>query len=242
MARFLIDTDAGPVPAVMEGDGDVGILLATGAGTGQDHPGVAGLRNRLAAGGHRVMTFEYAYRATGRPFPDRQPKLLAVHRAAAQCLRDEVGDRLVLAGRSMGGRMSTLLAAEGEPCAAVVAYGYPLHPAGKPDRLRVEHLPRVAVPTLYMSGDHDALAHPDLIRRYLAPLPTATVTWIRGADHSFRRRGTRPDEMLDELAGLTLAWLRTVLGLERPGLADSGPGRDNRQAPPFRKESLPWNK
>ena len=104
------------------------------------------------------MTFEYAYRAAGRPFPDRQPKLLAVHRAAARRLRDEVGERLVLAGRSMGGRMSTILAAEGEPCAAVVVYGYPLHPPGKPDRLRVDHLPRIPVPALFISGDHDALA------------------------------------------------------------------------------------
>lgn len=227
MSQFALHTEVGPVPAVIEGAGGTGILLATGAGTGQDHPGVAGLRSRLAARGHRVMTFEYAYRAVGRPYPDRQPKLLAVHRAAAQRLRDEVGDNLVLAGRSMGGRVSTILAAEGEPCAAVVVYGYPLHPAGKPERLRIEHLPLVGVPTLYISGDRDALAHPDLIRRHLVPLPTATVTWIAGADHSFRLRGTSPEAMLDRLADLTVEWLGGVIGPPAPGLADAGPGRDN---------------
>lgn len=224
MTRFVLDTDAGGVPAVLEGDGQTGILLATGAGAGQDHPGVAGLRTRLAASGYRVMTFEYAYRAAGRHFPDRQPKLLAVHRAAARRLRDEVGERLVLAGRSMGGRMSTILAAEGEPCAAVVVYGYPLHPPGKPDRLRVDHLPRIPVPALFISGDHDALAPPEAIRRHLEPLPAATVAWIEGADHSFRRRGTAPEAMLDELARITTEWLSATIG---PGLADAGPGRDN---------------
>jgi predicted alpha/beta-hydrolase family hydrolase len=206
MTRFVLDTDAGGVPAVLEGDGQTGILLATGAGAGQDHPGVAGLRTRLAASGYRVMTFEYAYRA------------------AARRLRDEVGERLVLAGRSMGGRMSTILAAEGEPCAAVVVYGYPLHPPGKPDRLRVDHLPRIPVPALFISGDHDALAPPEAIRRHLEPLPAATVAWIEGADHSFRRRGTAPEAMLDELARITTEWLSATIG---PGLADAGPGRDN---------------
>lgn len=207
MSQFALHTEVGPVPAVIEGAGGTGILLATGAGTGQDHPGVAGLRSRLAARGHRVMTFEYAYRAQGRSFPDRQPKLFDVHRAAAQRLREEVGERLILAGRSMGGRMSTMLAAEGEPCRGVVVWGYPLHPAGKPDRLRVDHLASITVPVLFISGDNDALAGRDLVERYLVPLPTATVEWIEGADHSFRRRGTSPDVMLDHLAGVTQEWL-----------------------------------
>lgn len=215
--RFTVDTPHGPVPARIEGDGTVGVLLATGAGTGQDHPGMEGLRTRLGAGGLTVMTFEYAYRAAGRPYPDRAPKLLDVHRAAAAHLRRQVGDRLVLAGRSMGGRMATMLAAEGEPCAAIVAYGYPLHPAGRPDRLRVEHLPAVSVPMLMISGTRDSLAQPDLVTEHLVPLRTATLHLVDGADHSFRRRGTPPEQMLDLLAGVTLDWLGTL-----PGLADAG--------------------
>lgn len=215
---FTLDTPEGPVPARIEGEGGVGILLATGAGTGQDHPGVAGLRARLAANGFTVMTFEYAYRAAGRGYPDRPPRLLAVHRAAAAHLRATVGDRLVLAGRSMGGRMATMLAAEGEPCAAVVVYGYPLHPPGRPDRLRVEHLPSVRVPMLMITGSRDALATPELVRRHLAPLPTITLRLIEDADHSFRKKGVGSGAMLDLLADETVAWLRTVAGVaDRPG-------------------------
>lgn len=168
----------------------------------------------------RVMTFEYSYRAQGRRSPDRQPKLLAVHRTAAERLRSEVGERLVLAGRSMGGRMSTLLAAEGEECAGVVAYGYPLHPAGRPERLRVEHLSEIPVPVLFLTGTRDALATPELVERHLVPLSSARVEWVEGADHSFRRKGTSPDEMLDHLSEATRGWLAALV--PRPGLGETG--------------------
>jgi len=207
VSTFALDTPHGPVPARLEGEGTPGLLLATGAGTGHDHPGVAGLRSRLADAGLTVMTFEYAYRAAGRSFPDPKGRLLDVHRAAAAHLREATLSEIVLAGRSMGGRMSTILASQEEPCAAVVAYGYPLHPAGRPDRLRVEHLAAITVPALFITGTRDSLARPDLVDRYLSPLPTATVELVEDADHSFRRRGTPPGSMLDELTGLTLAWL-----------------------------------
>lgn len=206
--RFELETPEGAVPARLRGEGPRGFVLATGAGTGQDHPGVAGLAERLADAGITVLTFEYAYRAAGRTFPDRAPRLLSVHRAAVDRIRREVEGRpVVLGGRSMGGRMSTMLAAEGVECAGVVAYGYPLHPAGKPDRLRIDHLPDIEVPTLFLSGTRDALATPELVERYLTSLPGACLVWIDDADHSFRRRGTSSDEMLDLLTTHTLTWL-----------------------------------
>lgn len=220
MSDFELATPAGTVPAFLEGAGSTGVLLATGAGTGQDHPGVAGLRTRLAAKGVTAMTFEYAYRAAGRKFPDRSPRLLEVHRAAAAHLRTLVGDNLILAGRSMGGRMATMLAAQGERCRGVAVYGYPLHPPGKTDQLRVAHLGDLTVPVLFVSGSRDALARPDLIDRYLAPLATATLVMIDGADHSFRRKGTPPDEMLDHLVDLTIRWIETL-----PAVGESAPSR-----------------
>lgn len=221
MESFDLDTPAGTVPARLEGDGDVALLLATGAGTGQDHPGVAGLRSRLVAAGLTVMTFEYAYRAAGRPFPDPPARLLAVHRAAMERLRRISGAEPVLAGRSMGGRMSTMLAAEGGPCRAIVCYGYPLHPAGRPERLRVEHLGDVRVPMLFVTGTRDALALPELVQSHLKPLPGATLELIEGADHSFRKKGAAAGEMLDLLAVVTVNWLGRL-----PGLA----GRPEKQA------------
>lgn len=210
---FQVETPAGPVPARIEGEGEPAVLLATGAGTGQDHPAMVGLRTRLAARAMTVMTFEYAYRAAGRSFPDRPDRLLEVHAAASSHLHRETGSVPVLAGRSMGGRMATMLAARGEPCLAVVAYGYPLHPVGKPERLRIEHLGEVSVPLLLISGTRDALARSDLVERHLVPLPTATVTLVEDADHSFRRKGTSPADMLDHLADTTEQWLRGLPGL-----------------------------
>ncbi len=221
MTNLRLSTPAGEVPAILEGEGSPGILLATGAGTGHEHPAMVGLRTRLAGRGMTVMTFEYAYRAAGRRSPDRAPRLLEVHRVAAAHLRSVTDGPTVLAGRSMGGRMATMLAAAGEPCAAVVVYGYPLHPAGKPESLRVEHLGDVTVPMLFLTGTNDALARPDLVETHLAPLPTATLIRIEDADHSFRRKGTSSEEMLDHLADLTTGWLRGLPGLgeqlaERP--------------------------
>lgn len=211
--ELILDTPAGSVPARVRGGGEVGVLLATGAGTGHDHPGIAGLQTALVDQGMTVMTFEYAYRAAGRSFPDRMPRLKAVHRSAADYLRARVGDRLVLAGRSMGGRVSTMLAAEGEACAGVIAFGYPLHPAGKPERLRVEHLAAVEVPTLFITGSRDPLALPHLVAEHLVPLDGATVVEIGGADHSFRAGGMTPEAMLAHLAATAARWIQSIPGL-----------------------------
>lgn len=206
MDRFTIETPHGPVPARIGGGGSIGILLATGAGTGQDHPASIGLSRRLVDRGYRTMTFEYAYRAAGRSFPDREPKLLDVHRSAAEHLRPQV-DKLVLAGRSMGGRMATILASQGEACDAVVAHAYPLHPAGQPHKLRIEHLLDLRVPTLMVIGSNDALATPELVEAHLQPLAAVTLQVIGGADHSFRGNGLGLDEILDDLADRTHDWL-----------------------------------
>ena len=108
------------------------VLLAHGAGAGQDHPGMTSIRDGLVARGHPVLTFNYPYTEAGRRFPpDRRDILLACHRAAAEWLRDRCSG-MVMAGRSMGGRMASYLAAEGEPCDGLVLYAYPLHPAGSP--------------------------------------------------------------------------------------------------------------
>ena len=186
------------------------MLLAHGAGAGQDHPGVAGLRDRLARGGARVLTFNYPYTEAGKRSPDSQTTLLDCHRGALEWLRAEAGDDVVLAGRSMGGRMATYLAAGGEPVRGLVLYAYPLHPAGKPDRLRVDHLSGIVPPMLFFSGTRDSLARGDLIEKHLQSLPTATIELIEDADHSFRvpkRTGHTFEEVLDGVAARTIKWL-----------------------------------
>ena len=186
------------------------VLLAHGAGAGQDHPGVAGIRDRLAGEGVRVLTFNYPYTEAGKRRPDAQPTLLDCHRAALEWLQAKTSGDVVLAGRSMGGRMGSYLAAGGAPVRGLVFYAYPLHPAGKPDRLRTEHLADIVAPMLFFSGTRDSLARVELIEEHLRPLPNATVDLIDDADHSFRvpkRTGRTFEEVLDGIAARTIEWL-----------------------------------
>jgi predicted alpha/beta-hydrolase family hydrolase len=118
---ITVEWPGGSVGAVMAGDGDIGILLAHGAGTTQDHPGMTMLRDGLTSGGVAAMTFNYPYAERGSRRPDRQDLLLACHRAAADLLASRVKS-LFLAGRSMGGRMGTYLVADGYPASGLVLY------------------------------------------------------------------------------------------------------------------------
>jgi uncharacterized protein len=186
-----------------------GILLAHGAGAGQDHPFMAGLRRRLAAAGHPILTFDYPYAAERRRAPDRLEVLVECHRAAARRLAMETGE-VALAGKSMGGRVATHLAAGGEPCRGVVCFGYPLLPLGKTEPRSTAHLDAVSVPLLFVSGSRDRLAPLDLLRPVVARLPRAALEVIEGSDHSFGVRAILDvggNAALDRLAAVTVTWL-----------------------------------
>jgi uncharacterized protein len=204
---LTISWEGGEVSARMAGEGRTGILLAHGAGTSQDHPFLVHLRDSLATAGHLVMTFNYAYSERGAKRPDATAKLLAVHRAAAEILAPKV-DRLILAGRSMGGRMATYLVAEAYPADGVILYAYPLHPAGKEDRLRVEQFPDVEVPLLFFQGTRDALSRMALFDQHIRPLPKATVEILEGADHSFRGGGWTEPRIVAHLTEVSSRWIR----------------------------------
>ncbi|MDP9387712.1 MAG: alpha/beta hydrolase, partial [Actinomycetota bacterium] len=98
-------------------------------------------------------------------------------------------ERVALGGRSMGGRMCSVAAAEGLPCLALVLVSYPLHPPGRPERVRVEHFPRLGVPCLFVSGTRDAFATPAELEEATAAIPgPVTHVWVDGGDHGLRRR------------------------------------------------------
>lgn len=179
----------------------MGLLLAHGAGITQDHPRLVELRDGLAEAGLTVLTFNYLYTEAGRKRPDPQPQLLNAHRAARDYLVGEVGGPVVLAGRSMGGRMGTYLAAAGEPALGLVLYAYPLHPPGKPEKLRVDHLLAITTPMLFFQGTRDPLSRMELFDRYVRPLPNATVELLE-ADHSLG--GARNSGLLVER---TVEWI-----------------------------------
>jgi uncharacterized protein len=197
------------VGGILAGTGGTGIVLAHGAGTDQTHAFMVQMRDGLAARGYRVLTFNYPYSDRGSRRPDQPQRLLACHRAAADFLAAEV-DELFLAGRSMGGRIATHLVSEGYPAAGVVLYSYPLHPAGKPEKLRVDHLPLITVPMLFFQGTHDALSRMDLFERHIAPLPGVTVELLDGAGHSFSGGGWTLETMVERLVEGTSTWARAV--------------------------------
>jgi predicted alpha/beta-hydrolase family hydrolase len=110
-----------------------------------------------------VHLIDFPYRREGRRAPDRAPKLIASIIEEAGRVADETGvdpERLVLGGRSMGGRMCSMAIAGGLPAAGVVLIAYPLHPPSKPEKLRTEHLPALRVPSLWLCGDRDPFGTP----------------------------------------------------------------------------------
>ena len=200
-------SDDQTVTAIEYRAGQPMMVLAHGAGTDQRHPMVSGIADAIAGAGHGVMTFNYPYTEAGRRAPDRAPKLLECHRAVAEHVRHRYGTSPILAGRSMGGRMATMLASEGLEVAGIVCLAYPLHPAGKPDRLRIEHLPKVSVPMLFFQGSRDSLSRAELFDEHVRELPNATVIDMEGADHSFRGRGWTFERVQSVVTAGYEAWL-----------------------------------
>jgi hypothetical protein len=135
---------------------------------------------------------DFPFRLAGRRAPDRPTVLVATVVEAAGALAAELGvtaDRIALGGRSMGGRMCSMAVAEGLPAAALVLVSYPLHPPGRPDRLRTEHFGRLGLPCLFVSGTRDAFGSPEELERATSLIPgPVTHVWVDGGDHGLRRR------------------------------------------------------
>jgi predicted alpha/beta-hydrolase family hydrolase len=158
------------------------------------------------------MTFNYAYTEEGRKAPDRLPKLLEVHRAAADRMATYF-DSVYLGGKSMGGRVASHLAGDGSwPAGGLVYYGYPLVAMGKTEPRDTSHLNRIAAPQLFLAGSRDRLSPPDLIEPLAERLPAARAVVVEDGDHSFKvpkRTGRSHEEVIDELARITVDWLES---------------------------------
>lgn len=196
--------------------GRVAILLAHGAGADMRSDFMEAYAEGLGARGHTTLRFNFPYKEAGKKLPDGPPVLERALRAAAAHLRAEVpGARVVLAGKSMGGRYASLVAAKGEPADGLLFLGYPLHPAGKDGPLRAAHLARITAPMLFVQGSRDALCRLDLLRPALAPLAArARLHVLEGGDHSFvlpksARRG--PDVVREEVLDGVDRWLAEIV-------------------------------
>ncbi len=161
-------------------------VAAHGAGSHRDHRSMVELSSVLRDEGFDVVRFNFQYREKGARAPDRMPALQSCFRAVADQVRKELGNKkLVIGGRSMGGRVASMLAAEGFPCDGLLLFAYPLHPAGRPERLRAAHLPNIRVPVLCVNGTRDALCSRELMDAAIAGLGWQ-MHWLEGKDHSFR--------------------------------------------------------
>lgn len=169
------------------------IILGHGAGSGQLHPFMCLFASGLADRGFDAMTFNFVYMEQRRHVPDPKAKLEACYLAvieAANRHKKLKGNRLVIGGKSMGGRIASQVAAQPESAidlAALVFLGYPLHPPGRPDKLRDEHLPQIKAPMLFIQGERDAFGSADELRATIKKHHlSATLHVVEGGDHSLK--------------------------------------------------------
>lgn len=178
-----------------------GVLLAPGAGADRDQSALVALDRVISEAGGEVVRMDFPYRKAGRRAPDRPPVLMkAVHDEAAE-LKERVG-RLVAGGRSMGGRICSMAVAEGLAADALVLISYPLHPPGRPDRLRTDHFPALKLPCLFVSGTRDAFGSVAEFDDATSAIPgPVTFEWVEGKDHAMRGADST-------VADIVARWLR----------------------------------
>src|ERR687891_1961882 len=208
-----IETPAGRVSALADGPPDApGLILGHGAGAGIRSDFMEFVASGLAARGVRVTRFNFAYLEVGKKTPDRQPVLEDTYAAIVEHVRreDQPG-RLFLGGKSLGGRIASHLVAGGLAADGLVFLGYPLHPPGRPDRLRSAHLTGISAPMLFVEGTRDPFCPLETLEAVRKGLKArTTVAVIDDGDHSFRVRktsGRSTSEAWAEVVDAVATWL-----------------------------------
>ncbi len=200
------------------------LLLAHGAGAGQQSAFIVDFARGISARGIDVMTFNFLYTEQGRRLPDREPQLEACYVAAIRRVLEAVPtsrDALFIGGKSMGGRIATQVAARDAalPLAGLVLLGYPLHPPGRPDRRRDAHLPAVGRPTLFVQSSRDTFGTPDELAPVLAGMsPRPTLYVVAGGDHSFKVSGRNrpaPTAVHADIQQTIAEWFRATMSARR---------------------------
>jgi uncharacterized protein len=190
------------------------IILGHGAGANQLSPFMRLFASGLAARGFDAITFNFLYTEYGRRAPDHKTKLESCYRAVikfALAHKKLKGNQLVIGGKSMGGRIaSQVAAADGSEIAKLVFLGYPLHPPGKPEQLRDQHLKDITAPMLFVQGSRDPFGTPEELRQVIKnfKLP-ATLHIIEGGDHSLKvpkSAGVSQQEVYESVMDTIAAW------------------------------------
>ncbi len=215
MTATMVKTTAGSVSALFDGPKDAAalVVLAPGAGAGIDSPFMDYVAAGIGKTGIRVCRFNFAYTEVGKKSPDRQPILEATYREVVEHIRtNESPAKLFLGGKSMGGRIASHIAASGTGCDGLVFFGYPLHPPGRPERLRDEHLADVGVPMLFIEGTRDPFCPLDTLKRVIDERSLdAEVFVVEDGDHSLKVRkssGRSTEAAWDEAIGAATGWVQ----------------------------------
>jgi len=173
------------------------VVVAHGAGAGMEHPFLRGFTDALNSLGVATLRFNFPYREAGRKFPDRPPTAMAAWRAAMAAAAGKAAENgdtgpVWAAGKSFGGRMASMAVADGMEAAGLVYLGYPLHPPGKPEKVRDEHLYGITSPMLFLQGSRDTFATPGILEDVVRRIgPSAVLQWVEGGDHSFAVAGVK---------------------------------------------------
>jgi uncharacterized protein len=190
------------------------VILAHGAGSDMNSAFLSAVHEGLAAHGYVAVKFNFPYKERGRRPPDPAPVLERCYERVLDAVRTDkktAARRVVIGGKSLGGRMASHLAAKGADVAGLIFLGYPLHPPGKTEQLRIAHLDKIRAPMLFVAGTRDPLCRFDLledtIKRLHAPV---TLHVIEGGDHSFKvPKAMRRDEraVWEEIVAASVGWL-----------------------------------
>jgi hypothetical protein len=187
----------------MTGSVIAGLVLTPGASAGRDHPGLVAIDQAVAPPGIAVERVEFPGQAAKKRRPDPPEVCIRTVRTAALELADRLDvpiEQVAIGGRSMGGRMCSMAVAEGLEAAALVLVSYPLHPPGRPDRLRTAHFPELHLPCLFVSGRRDAFGTVLEFELETGAIPgPVSLTFVDG-DHSLRKGG-------DDAAAIVASWL-----------------------------------
>jgi uncharacterized protein len=215
IVRETLETAAGLLSLAWDGPDDAATaaVMAPGAGGGMYTRFMNAVAERLAGAGVRVCRFNFSYFERGRRSPDRAGVLEDTYRAVVARVRAAHGDRLVLGGKSMGGRIASQIVASGERAEGLFFLCYPLHPPGRPDRLRDAHLYVIETPMLFVEGTRDPFCPLDTLADVRSRLAANTeLAVIEDGNHSFevpRSSGRTTAQAWVEAADAVSGWLRT---------------------------------
>jgi predicted alpha/beta-hydrolase family hydrolase len=203
------------IPIIADDDGpDTVAILAHGAGSHMEQKTMEWLAQIVRDAGARVVRFNFLYRAQGRGMPDRMPVLIDTYQRVIGSVSETLKPKkLVIGGHSMGGRAASMLEAQSPTANGLLLFGYPLHPAGQPEKLRDAHLASIQAPTLQLNGTEDALCTKEIMERVAPKTAKWQLHWIQGADHSYSVRkssGRTKSEVAEEMRAATAAWLQEL--------------------------------